>query len=98
MSGEHPRWREFRDLLQGLQGCNFREGSDGQITWQCNRGLERPRTRAVLEGMGFDQDFVERSLGYFAEHGGYCDCEVLFNVDPDAGEEAPDVADPAPVA
>jgi hypothetical protein len=25
---------------------------------------------------------VEASLAYFKDHGGYCDCEILLNVDP----------------
>jgi Protein of unknown function (DUF2695) len=36
--------------------------------------------------------FLLESLAYFEEHGGYCDCEVLMNVDPyedDTAEEQP---------
>jgi hypothetical protein len=35
-------------------------------------------SRAILAD--FDVD-IERSIAYLREHGGYCDCEVLFNVD-----------------
>jgi hypothetical protein len=24
---------------------------------------------------------VDKSIAYFREHGGYCDCEILFNVE-----------------
>ena len=35
-------------------------------------------SRRLLTVMGCDFD---ASLAFFREHGGYCDCEVLFNVD-----------------
>jgi hypothetical protein len=49
----------------------------------------------LLEAGGFD---AEASLALYATRGGYCDCEILFNVDPPtledeladlAGEEPP---------
>ncbi len=33
----------------------------------------------LLEARGFD---VEASLALYEQHGGYCDCEILFNADP----------------
>jgi hypothetical protein len=38
-------------------------------------------TRAWADERGLDQDAVAASV---AEFGGYCDCEVLANVDPEA--------------
>jgi Protein of unknown function (DUF2695) len=38
----------------------------------------------LLEARGFD---AEASLALYARHGGYCDCEILFNVDPLAPDE-----------
>jgi hypothetical protein len=35
--------------------------------------------------MGFGLDDVVASLDYFNEHGGHCDCEILFNVDATTG-------------
>jgi hypothetical protein len=32
--------------------------------------------------MGLSREAVAASLAYFDEHGGYCDCEAVFNVDP----------------
>jgi hypothetical protein len=37
-------------------------------------------SKPILEALGFD---VESSLVYLEEHGGYCDCEILMNVDSD---------------
>lgn len=39
----------------------------------------------VLNSMGMD---VAASLDYFRAHGGYCDCEILMNVEPFDPEEA----------
>ena len=39
------------------------------------------KTRSILE-THFPQYDVEATLKYFQEKGGYCDCEVLLNVDP----------------
>ena len=34
----------------------------------------------ILRYMGLDDQSVDLSLAYFRDHGGYCDCEVIFNV------------------
>jgi hypothetical protein len=34
-----------------------------------------------MQHMGLSRGAIAASLSYFEEHGGYCDCEVLFNVD-----------------
>jgi hypothetical protein len=38
----------------------------------------------LLEARGFD---VEASLALYEKRGGYCDCEILLNVDPPAFDE-----------
>jgi hypothetical protein len=40
---------------------------------------QRPASRAARAERGLDRDAVAASV---AEFGGYCDCEVLANVDP----------------
>ena len=76
MTPTHPRWQEFHDRLEGPEGCNFHE-VNGKVQWDCIAEKERPHSRRILAAMGVD---VEQSLAYFDQHGGYCDCEVLFNV------------------
>ena len=51
--------------------------------------MARPKATHILRTMGFDEDFIYASMAYFAEHGGYCDCEILFNVAAGAESEAP---------
>lgn len=56
------------------------------VTWICKGGTNQDLSTAILQTMtGID---VDATLRYFAENGGHCDCEVLFNVDPDEREEA----------
>ncbi len=77
MTPTHPRWDEFIQRLQGPEGCNFRK-ENGGITWNCPGGRQKPQARRILEDMEMD---VDLSLAFFEERGGYCDCEVVFNVE-----------------
>jgi len=83
-----PRWKEFLSRMEGKEGCNFREDpkkletrkesarfGKPRIVWNCEHTLNI--ASRLLRKMGFD---VESSLTYFRSRGGYCDCEVLFNV------------------
>lgn len=88
MTPDNPRWKEFAERLEGTEGCNFREKEEGNpdsITWDCNGTMERPLARAILEKMG-DID-IEATMEFFEENGGRCNCEILFNVDPDDEED-----------
>jgi hypothetical protein len=80
MTLEHERWQEFADRLAGPDGCNFHEGEDGILRWKCGGGRDKSLTLKALESMGSDID-IPATLVYFDEHGGHCDCEVIFNVD-----------------
>lgn len=83
LTPEHSLWREFCDRLAGPEACNF-QGEGEDVTWTCAGGRNQDFSKAILQTMdGID---VEGTLLYFSEHGGHCDCEVLFNVDRDLGE------------
>lgn len=80
MTAEHPRWVEFCKRLEGPEGCNFRQTDPDDpdtLVWRCSGGPDRSRAKAILEDMGCD---IEQSCDYFEDNGGYCDCEILFNV------------------
>jgi hypothetical protein len=77
MTREHPRWDEFCDRLEGPEGCNFRQDENGKWIWDCDN--DQSLAIAILEKMGAID--IPDSLEYFEEHGGYCDCEILMNVD-----------------
>lgn len=80
MTVDHPRWNEFTERLGGPDGCNFRYKAPGDprsATWTCSSKGHELAT-PILKDMGCD---VEKSIEYFRSRGGYCDCEVLFNVE-----------------
>ncbi len=77
MTPAHPQWQEFVGRLAGPEGCNFRQ-ERGQFVFDCDGEPSRPKASALL--WDYDVD-VEASLAYFEEHGGFCDCEVVFNVE-----------------
>lgn len=73
----HSRWNEFIDLLEGPEGCDFRQSDPNDvntITWKCTGNKEL--TKKVLEIMGMD---VEYSIDLLPPH--FCDCEIVFNLD-----------------
>jgi len=70
MSPAHPQWSEFLNALAGPEFCNFHNNG-----WNCHG--DHRYAKQLLER--FDVD-VEGSLAYFEENGGYCDCEIVFNV------------------
>jgi hypothetical protein len=73
----HRRWDEFIERLCGPEGCNFTETS-----WTCFGGNDLRFSRGILARMDLSERAIEVCLAYFADHGGYCDCEVVFNVGP----------------
>jgi hypothetical protein len=70
---KHPRWLEFVERLAGPEGCNF-----GERGWTCFGDVRF--TRQILLQMEMRPGPIEVCLAYFRDHGGYCDCEVIFNV------------------
>jgi len=86
MNHENPRWQEFRDRLQGPEGCNFHEETPGDrqtLTWHCLGTRDKTHAIAILTAMGATVAEIVASCEYFTAHGGFCDCEILFNVDAD---------------
>lgn len=77
MTPQHPRAAEFLEALTGPEGCNFRQ-VEGKTTWDCGGGWDKSKSAAILVSMGGID--VAASLAYFDDHGGHCDCEVVFNV------------------
>jgi hypothetical protein len=82
MTPQNPRWELFADALYRMMEWN-------EHTWKCDgdkgHNPEHPEhvhryAKTVMGLMGGID--IEKSLAFFEEHGGYCDCEILFNVDP----------------
>jgi len=70
----HPRWGEFIDRLAGPEACNFHGDR-----WTCFGDLRFSVN--ILREMGVDNPSIEVAIAYFNDHGGFCDCEVIFNVE-----------------
>ena len=75
MTPENSRWEEFTSRLGSPEGCDFQERGG----WVCSSKMDRPFATAILEKMGNID--IEQTMEYFNNHGGFCDCEILFNVD-----------------
>ena len=82
MTREHPRGEEFCARLEGPDGCDFHKKDDGKWGWHCKGGRDKTFATQILQAMGKqDEPFdIPASLAYFDSNGGYCDCEILFNV------------------
>ena len=79
MTPSHPRWREFAERLAGPEGCDIREDDAGELHWCCSAHT-REKAVAILRAMGISDAELLETLDYFDRNGGYCDCEILFNV------------------
>lgn len=73
MTKVHPQWDLFVMLLDAK--LDYNEDEHGKSTWDCNCTLNGVET--ILQLMSMD---IEKSIEYLQKHGGYCDCEVMFNV------------------
>ena len=81
LTPQHPLWEEFSERLEGQEGCDFKQEGEttASITWRCKGGTNVELATAILTTMeGID---VGRTLKYFADNGGHCNCEILFNVE-----------------
>jgi len=78
MTPENPRWSKFIELLEGPEGCNFKKDKKRAYTWKCKGGTDKSYAIAILKEMGNID--IDASVEYFDEHGGHCDCEIVFNV------------------
>lgn len=94
LTREHPQWDQFIQILEGILYFHEIENEDGEpdIAWHCESDFTQ--TTAVLNFMislGILKDIdIDGTIEYFQENGGYCDCEVLFNVDDDDDDDDED--------
>lgn len=82
MTPTNERWEEFIERLEGKEGCDFKDkikDKPESITWKCPSKKNKPLATAILKKMRNIN--IKKSLKYFDEHGGHCDCEILFNVE-----------------
>jgi len=68
MTPSSRRWGEFINALDCAVQING-----------CHGGESLRLAKAIMGGMGGVN--VAQSIEYFRDHGGFCDCEILMNVD-----------------
>lgn len=80
MTPKHPRWNSFIELMRGPEGLRSTPDLWAAFTHVCDNTITRPLARNILlkHFAGVD---VEESLLFFADYGGFCDCEIVWNVE-----------------
>ena len=69
--------KEFLKRLEGKEGCNF-QGKGKNMTWKCD-SKTHTLSRKILTNMKISEEEQNTFLKECESHGGYCDCEILFN-------------------
>lgn len=72
---------QYLKLLEGPQGCNFHKGHKGQTIWKCAGGNSTKLSRKILTKLDVAPSDTVRLLSFARKHGGFCDCEILFNAE-----------------
>lgn len=72
---------EFFSRLEGEEGCNFKEDDEGKVTWKCTGGNDKSKAIEILKKMGISENVITEFMSLCESHGGYCDCEILFNAE-----------------
>ena len=76
LTPESTRWDEFADRLFWIITADGNPRCDGDQEPNVHRYAKQ-----IMTEMG-NVD-IPASIAFFEEHGGYCDCEILLNVDPE---------------
>ncbi len=69
---KYPDREECEGCIE--EGCNSK-----RITWTCD-GKTLTMFTAALQELGIVEADIQKYCDYSIDHGGYCDCEVIFNV------------------
>ena len=78
---DKKQFEKFSELLEGKEGCNFTEkimGNQKSPTWKCYHDYRF--TKKILKKYFKDID-AKKFIEFCKKNGGYCDCEILFNVE-----------------
>lgn len=77
MNPNNKRWNEFIERLSSREGCNFR-GKHLNYKWDCSAKKDRPFATNILKKMGNID--IDKTMEFFDDNHGHCDCEIIFNV------------------
>jgi hypothetical protein len=69
MTPSNPKWGKFtKTLTESLKKVG------------CKGGRDKTLAARAMEDMGFHEALIDASLAYFESHGGFCDCEIIYNI------------------
>lgn len=75
--------KQIEEFLTKLdKACNFRykiKNDPKSVTWKC--GGDFKFSEQILNEMEIPKITQTKFLNYCKKNGGYCDCEILFNVE-----------------
>lgn len=74
-------WREFCRRMETREGLDvqLKDPNDlSTVTWRCDHTHDK--ARKIMKAMGFTPDQIDEAVFCFEQCGGYCDCEIMFNV------------------
>lgn len=52
MNKKHKDWKKFFELLDGPEGCDFKDdglGNNNSITWKCRGNSDKSKARSILK-------------------------------------------------
>ena len=70
-------WNKFADLLASKEGIDVKI-INNKFTSNCDN--KHTKAKKILRKY-FPKYDIPMTIKYFEKNGGYCDCEVLMNVD-----------------
>ena len=85
MTPWHSDWADFLHELREDLGLTHDE-NDQTVAEECGHDPECPKAVDHMRKLDFDNAAIERSLAYFREHGGTCDCKIFLNVEASLGK------------
>lgn len=77
LTPSHPRWREFTSTLS--------DRLLAEVPAHRTSGCDNTHREAVAVMTVMGDIDIKASLTFFEKYGGYCDCEILFNVAKNVG-------------
>ena len=84
MNPEHPGWKRFLEELKGPIGIQQHNDEDGFFF--CPHEGYGPEvghllTRKVLRFLGYDKEFIERSVDFFMAYSVRCSCKIWTHLE-----------------
>jgi len=78
LTPRHKDWKKFIEKLHGERGCQVNRNNPEKVfRWRCNS--DYTFTNRIFETM--DNIDIENTIDFLQRHGGFCDCEILLNVE-----------------